>query len=176
MSSFPYCKHFKIIRPQNLQGIDFTSFKKLCKLDLSYCDSKMKSIEIKSNVLNFFYLLKEVPSLVNIVRVDLPKITLATLTFILVENFQRENVSDLLEFRVDRFTTKTESIEFFEKSVLSQMYKISKHSCKLIPDIQSYKIAYYFHPISKPNGEEQQPRTKEIRLIINKGLRIDIIF
>ena len=78
----------------------------------------MNWIEIESNVINFFNLLKEVPH-VKIVRLDLPELTLATLTTMLVENFQRENVSELLEFRIDTFTVKTASMKFFEQSVLS---------------------------------------------------------
>ena len=51
--------------------------------------------EVESKVLNFFNLIKEVP-LVKIVRVDLKVLSLATFTSIIVENFQRENISDLL--------------------------------------------------------------------------------
>ena len=78
----------------------------------------MNCTEIESNVLNFFNLLKEVPH-VKIVRINLPELTLATLTSMLVENFQRENVSDLLEFKVDTFTSKTANTKFFKKSVLN---------------------------------------------------------
>ena len=96
-----------------MQGINFTSFKTLRRLDLSFCDSKMNSTEIESNVLKFFNLLKEVPYVV-IVRLDLPELTLKTFSTILVENFQRENVSDLLEFRVDNFTAISTSTKIFE--------------------------------------------------------------
>ena len=112
--------------------------KKLRRLDLSFCDSKMTSTDIESNVLNFFNLLKEVSS-VKIVRFDIPELTLATFASILVENFTKENVSDLLEFRVDTFTAKAYRPEIFEQSVLGEMYKVSKHSCRTVTDVQSYK-------------------------------------
>ena len=129
----------------------------------------MTSTDIESNVLNFFNLFKEVPS-VKIVRFDIPELTLATFTSILVENFTKENVSDLLEFRVDTFTAKAYRPEIFEQSVLNEMYIVSKYTCRNIPNIQSYKEAYCFQPIFKPGEEPKLMRTRETRLTINKTI------
>ena len=76
---------------------------------------------------------------VKIVRIDLPQLTLETFTSILEEQYERENVSEVIEFRVDKFTKNADRPKIFEQSVLSKMYKISKHSCRTIPDIMSYK-------------------------------------
>lgn len=47
----PNCMYLKMTRPQNLDGIDFSSSKNLQRLDLSFCDSKMNQHEIMQNVL-----------------------------------------------------------------------------------------------------------------------------
>ena len=73
----------------------------------------MSSTEIETNVANFFHQIEDIPN-VEIVRLDLPEFTLATLTAILVENFTRNNISELLEFRVDTFTAKADRTKFFE--------------------------------------------------------------
>ena len=94
----------------------------------------MKSKDCESLVLNFFDLLQEIPS-VKIVRIDIPKLTISTFTSILVEQFERENISEVLEFRVDKFTTKVDQPKIFEQSVLGEMYKVSKHSCRTVTNV-----------------------------------------
>ena len=54
---FPQCMYFKMVRPKNMQGIDFASFKTLQRLYLSYRDSNMDYAEYESIVLNFLNLL-----------------------------------------------------------------------------------------------------------------------
>jgi hypothetical protein len=54
--------------------------------------------------------------------------------------------------------------------VLNEIYKISKYSCRKIPEIQSYKQVYYFHPISQKDEDPKLKKTKETRLTISKGI------
>ena len=132
-------------------------------MDLSYSGTKKNYAEIESNVLTFFGLLKEVVPSIRIVRLDLPELTRTTFTTILCENFKRENVSDVIEFRVNVFKT-VGSYGLFDNSILNQGYKITKHKYRAQPNS---KIGYYFHPISKSDEETKIKRTKEIRLTIN---------
>ena len=79
VDSFPNCIHMKLIRPKNLHGLSFASFKSMKKLEISYRDSKMATQEIESDIAKFFNLLKESPP-IDAVCIDVPSMTMVFFT------------------------------------------------------------------------------------------------
>ena len=79
------CTHLKLVRPFNLNAIDLSSFIRLQKIELSFCNSKYSNQVIEDKVQNFFSLFTKVPS-AKVVIVKLPEITLETFTQIVVHS------------------------------------------------------------------------------------------
>jgi len=95
---FPQCLVMKLDRPRGIEGIDFSSFKSLRKLEVTYGDGS--KADVAAQITTLFGLLKNVPSL-KLMRLNLSSLDIVTFTALVIDNCQRYNIERLLEFQVD---------------------------------------------------------------------------
>jgi hypothetical protein len=92
---------------------------------------------------------------------------------ILTEHYARENVRDFIEINTNDFAFDLVPDKLwmppFEGTAIADLYSFHQHS--VLFKNGHKRVCYYFHP--KPT-EDAKKRTKEIRLLVNKRLTIDL--
>ena len=141
----------KLVDCRSLESLNFLQSKQLQLIELDFTDYGYDREKHEKEFDNFFEALKDLVK-VQKVKIQLVEYEQSKLIKILEENNKRDNISDLLEFKIVRFYCHDEK-ETVDFSPLSEIFEIKEAKSEEIEDVQTFKQAFYFHPKVK-NGND----------------------
>jgi hypothetical protein len=124
----------KLKRPKNIGAFDFSQCKQLHLIELSYTDSEVSYSETEICVKSFFEKIRNLSN-VKKVRICLKKLNQEAITEIIIDNYNRGNIHDVLEFQVEKLVLQRTLLPHFEDSPLSELFDIKQATCQKIEGV-----------------------------------------